>query len=214
MVGERRCKCLTWGRLPQAFVFLSIFTILTVQVAVGRSTTKATPKHLPSTAAPELMEATPDVVSFVNVPVGDTYTQTVRLTNRGEGTLQIKKITASSPDFRITGILLPVVVAHGTSESFTIAFRGKAEGLAEGQISILTSSSDAPLVLRVKTSTSTSISTTSSNSTGPSIWGQAARFSWYVTTEHCLSATHPHWRRSAGNFPNSPQQGGRPTCGS
>jgi hypothetical protein len=156
MVGERRCNCLIWGRLSKAFVFLSVFTVLTVQAAVGHSTTKAAPKHLPSTAAPELMEATPDVVSFVNVPVGDTYTQTVRLTNRGEGTLQIKKITASSPDFRITGILLPVVVAHGTSESFTIAFRGKAEGLAEGRISVLMSSSDAPLVLKVKASTSAS----------------------------------------------------------
>jgi hypothetical protein len=98
------------------------------------------------------MEVTPEAVSFVDVPVGDTYTQTVRVTNVNEGTLQIKKITTSSPDFQITGILLPVVVAHGTSQSFTISYKAKAEGRAEGQISILTNSGDAPLVLGVKAS--------------------------------------------------------------
>ncbi|HXN51142.1 MAG TPA: choice-of-anchor D domain-containing protein [Candidatus Acidoferrum sp.] len=98
------------------------------------------------------MEVTPDAVSFVDVPVGETYTQTVRITNISEGTLQIKGITASSTDFRVTGILLPVVVARGTSESFTIAYRAKAEGGTGGEIRIVTSSGDAPLVLRVRAS--------------------------------------------------------------
>jgi hypothetical protein len=106
----------------------------------------------PAALASPLMEVTPEAVSFVDVPVGDTYTQTVRVTNVNEGTLQIKKITTSSPDFQITGILLPVVVAHGTSQSFTISYKAKAEGRAEGQISILTNSGDAPLVLGVKAS--------------------------------------------------------------
>jgi hypothetical protein len=100
-----------------------------------------------------LVEFTPDAVTFQDVPVGDTYTQHVRLTNIGENTLQIRKITASNANFQITGILLPVVVAHGTSESFTISFRSKAEGRADGQIAIFTNSSDAPVVLTVRAST-------------------------------------------------------------
>jgi hypothetical protein len=54
------------------------------------------------------MEAAPDAVNFVNVPVGETYTQTVRITNISQGTFQIKRIETSSADFRVTGILLPV----------------------------------------------------------------------------------------------------------
>jgi hypothetical protein len=92
-------------------------------------------------------------VTFQDVPVGDTYSQTVRITNLGEGTLQIKKISTSSADLQITGILLPVVVAHGTSESFTISFRPKGESRKDGEISIFTSSGDAPAVLTVRTST-------------------------------------------------------------
>jgi hypothetical protein len=99
------------------------------------------------------MEVTPDAVAFQDVPVGETYTQTIRVTNLGESTLQIKKISASNADFQITGILLPVIVAHGTSESFTVSFRPKGEGRKDGQISIFTDSTDAPMVLTVRAST-------------------------------------------------------------
>jgi len=57
----------------------------------------------------------------------------VRITNLAEGTLQIRKISTSNTDFQVTGILLPVVVAHGTSENFTISFRpkGRAAGTSD-----------------------------------------------------------------------------------
>jgi hypothetical protein len=97
---------------------------------------------------------TPEAVSFVNVPVGDAYTQTVRITNVGENTLQITKIITPNADFRISGILLPVVVAHGTSETFTVAYRARAEGRTEGKISLVTSLGDDPVVLSVKASAS------------------------------------------------------------
>ena len=150
MVGRYFCKCLNCNGLRTASLILS-FSLFAIQVGVGHAATNGGAKAEPAPAA-ALMEITPDAVSFVDVPVGDTYTQTVRITNVGEDTLQIKKITASSADFRVTGILLPVVIAHGTNESFTISYRAKAEGRAEGLISIFTNADDAPLVLRVKAS--------------------------------------------------------------
>jgi hypothetical protein len=99
-------------------------------------------------AAPSAVEVTPNAVRFVDVPVGDTYTQTVTITNANEGTLQIKKITASRGDFQITGIILPVVVAHGTSQSFTISYRAETEGRTEGEVSVLTNAGD-PLVIPI-----------------------------------------------------------------
>jgi hypothetical protein len=74
----------------------------------------------------------------------------VTITNANEGTLQIKKITASRTDFQITGIILPVVLAHGTSQSFTISYRANTEGRTEGEVSILTNSGDVPVVIPVK----------------------------------------------------------------
>src|SRR5258706_4065593 len=152
MVGTHFCKCLNFSSLRRRLLILSGFSLFAIQVSVGRTARNDTAKAGAAAAASPLMEITPDAVSFVDVPVGDTYTQTVTITNANEGTLQIKGITASSADFRITGILLPVVVAHGTSHIFTISYQAKAEGRAEGQISILTNSGNQPLVIPVKAS--------------------------------------------------------------
>jgi len=151
MVGMYFCKCINFSNLRRSLLILSGFMLFAVQ-ANGHSSPNGTAKPQRAAPASPLMEVTPSTVSFVDVPVGDTYTQTVRITNVNEGTLQIRQITASSPNFRITGILLPVVVAHGTSQSFTISYQAKTEGRTEGQISILTNSGDAPLVLGVKAS--------------------------------------------------------------
>jgi Abnormal spindle-like microcephaly-assoc'd, ASPM-SPD-2-Hydin len=99
---------------------------------------------------PALVEALPDAIRFVDVPVGETYTQAVRITNVSEGVLQITKITVSNPDFEVNGIMLPVVVAPGTSDSFTISYRATSEGRKEGEIGIVTSTGDTVLVLSAR----------------------------------------------------------------
>ena len=152
MVGTCLSKCLQFKSLSKIALAALAFVLFACQAAaspsVGTTTTEAGP-----TGAPEgLVEFTPEVVTFQDVPMGDAYTQTVRITNVGEGTLQIKKISTSNANFQITGILLPVVVAHGTSESFTVSFRAKGQGRKDGQISVFTSSGDVPVVLTVRTS--------------------------------------------------------------
>ena len=104
------------------------------------------------TAGPTLMQVTPESVSFLDVPAGETYTQTVRITNVSEGTFQIKRITASSAEFGITGIMLPVVVAPGMSETFTISYMAVPETHADAQLRIVTSAGDMPLALKGKAS--------------------------------------------------------------
>src|ERR1700724_1780313 len=154
MVGSlRRCvplRSLAGMGLAVIGIFLAS-TLRPVGVwACGGSSPRAEASRIP----PASVEITPDAVSFVDVPAGETYSQTVRIRNISENTFQIKEIAASSADFSITGILLPVVVAPGTNETFTISYRGaRAEARVEGQISILTSSGDTPIVLQVRTST-------------------------------------------------------------
>src|SRR6266576_4509633 len=117
MVGTRFSKCLQRKSLSK----------IVLAVSAGRGVAKGTTPAASAPKSERLVEFTPDVVTFQNVPVGDTYTQAVRITNLAEGTLQIRKISTSNADFQVTGILLPVVVAHGTSENFTISFRPKGE---------------------------------------------------------------------------------------
>src|ERR1700704_6578068 len=112
MVGTRLSKCLQRKSLSGAVLALSAFSLFAGQVAVGRGVAKGTAAAASAPKSERLVEFTPDVVTFQNVPVGDTYTQAVRITNLAEGTLQIRKISTSNADFQVTGILLPVVVAH------------------------------------------------------------------------------------------------------
>ena len=153
MAGTRFSKCLQCKSLAKVLLLGLVLSSFVGQLAAGRSVTKGTTAAGPVAPPEAMVEFTPDAVTFQDVPVGDTYSQTVRITNLGEGTLQIKKISTSSADLQITGILLPVVVAHGTSERFTISFRPKGESHKDGEVSIFTSSADAPVVLMVRTST-------------------------------------------------------------
>lgn len=142
MVGKSVRKCLLLCALGSVGNPLAL--------AAGASTESS--KQSLGAEAPLQVEAAPEQVQFLDVPLGDTYTQAVRLTNVGETTLQIKKIIASSQDFQISGVMLPVVVAHGTSESFTIAYRAKTLGRINGEICIFTNLREAPLVVQVKAS--------------------------------------------------------------
>lgn len=152
MVGTRSCKCGNFPGLRRFLLILAGASLFAAQASVGQSTRSAVANTEPTHTAPTATEVTPNAVSFVDVPVGDTYTQTVTIANQNESVLQIKKITASRDDFTITGIILPVVVAHGTSQSFTVSYRAQAEGRTAGEISILTNSGDLPLVIPVKAS--------------------------------------------------------------
>lgn len=108
----------------------------------------------PESASPAsaAVVATPESVSIINVPVGDTYTQEVRLLNAGEATLQIKRITVLNADVQVTGVMVPVVVAHGTSQTFTISYRPKAEESIDGEVRVYTDADEAPFVVKVRAS--------------------------------------------------------------
>jgi Abnormal spindle-like microcephaly-assoc'd, ASPM-SPD-2-Hydin len=144
--------CVHSKRAAGVILVLSAILLVAVPAASRVSQTgyrtRTEPAH---SAGANLMQVTPDAVSFVDVPAGDTYTQTVRITNTSEGTFQIKRITASRADFLITDVILPVVVAPGTSETFTVSYRARA-ARAEAQIRIVTSSSETPFVLNVRAS--------------------------------------------------------------
>ena len=149
MVGKSLSKCLyVLGLMPCALLVPDGRGSVT-STAVGTNSSK-------SGALVAALEATPEAIRFEAVPVGETYTQAVRITNFGVDTVQITKISASNANFEITGIFLPVVIAHGTSESFTISYRPKSERPTEGQVRVFTSIGDEPLVVRVRASTGAS----------------------------------------------------------
>jgi Abnormal spindle-like microcephaly-assoc'd, ASPM-SPD-2-Hydin/Transmembrane protein 131-like N-terminal len=152
MVGRISCKSVHSGGLRGKLLFLAAVSLVANRAGIAHGGPTAPEKTERAPAGSPLMLMTPDAVTFADVPVGDTYSQTVRVTNAGEETIQIREIRSSNAAFRVSGIMLPVVVAHGTSESFTIVYKAKAEGQTKGQIAILTGPGNAPVLLNVRAS--------------------------------------------------------------
>ena len=152
MVGRTLCKCGRSSRFVLKSLILIGVSVFVIPPGITYGETQPPAKSQPAPLSAPLVVMTPEAVKFSDVPVGDTYTQTVRITNVAENTLLIKEIKSSRPEFRVVGIFLPVVVAHGTSESFTIAYRATSERQVDGQISILTNAGSEPVVLSVKAS--------------------------------------------------------------
>src|SRR4051812_6707371 len=104
------------------------------------------------TAEPVVVEATPASVAFVDVPVGDTYTQTVRLRNVSRGSVTVTKIAGSTAEVGISRVVLPMALEAGSSAMFTVSYKPRTAGSKTGTISVMTSASTTPWLLDVKAS--------------------------------------------------------------
>jgi hypothetical protein len=76
----------------------------------------------------------PSSLSFSNVTVGQSSTQSVALTNNGTAPLQIKSATVTGAGFSITGMVLPLTIPAGQGTSFTVQFGPTSAGTASGSL--------------------------------------------------------------------------------
>lgn len=89
---------------------------------------------------PATLSANPTSLTFTNVPVGQSSTQTEIVQNTGGSSAQISGVTASGAGFSVTGILLPVTLPAGQSVSFNVTYTPQSAGNSSGSVSV---SSDA-----------------------------------------------------------------------
>jgi hypothetical protein len=107
------------------------------------------PANLPlsgtGTAAPTAtLTANPASLSFGNVTVGSSGTQSISLSNTGNANLTISSIAPSGSGFSGSGITLPLTLTPGQSASYTAQFAPTAAGSASGQVSFVSSASNSP----------------------------------------------------------------------
>ena len=99
-----------------------------------------------SESAPAISVA-PSAVSFGNLTVKSSATQTVKISNTGSADLSISQATLSGTGYSMSGLSAPVTVAAGASKSFTVTFQPTATGVASGSISIMSNASPSPLTV-------------------------------------------------------------------
>ena len=87
---------------------------------------------LPSIA----MEVTPNPIDFGSVVVGSSASQTLKVSNSGQGKFTLTKVSASGPGFTVSGLSAPQTLASGQSVSLTVVFKPTAAGQESGNISV------------------------------------------------------------------------------
>jgi ASPM-SPD-2-Hydin domain-containing protein/HYDIN/CFA65/VesB family protein/immunoglobulin I-set domain protein len=91
-----------------------------------------------------LISASPSSLSFGNVSLGTTSTQSVALSNNGSSSVRISAVNASGTGFSVSGISLPATLAAGQSASLTIAFLPYSAGSVTGTLSVMSNATNSP----------------------------------------------------------------------
>jgi len=135
--------------------------------------------------------ATPASVSLGNVQVGTNQTQQVTITNSGGTIVTISQATTIGTGFSASGLALPLALAAGQSQSFTVTFAPQVAGTVSGSISLASDATNPTLSIllsatavtpgslvsnpsslsfgNVQTGTSQTLSATLTNSGGTSV---------------------------------------------
>jgi hypothetical protein len=80
--------------------------------------------------------ASPLSLSFGSVQVGNQQTLSETLTNSGGTSLNVTQVTAAGTGFTVSGPSLPLMLASGQSQAFSVTFTPQTAGTANGNLAI------------------------------------------------------------------------------
>src|SRR3954469_9443453 len=131
----------------QSFTFTVLFSPQSAGPVTG-SFTGLNPKNYTNVSIPLSATGTangqltvsPASVSFGNVTVGTTSSQTGKLTAVGTS-VTITSASSSSAEFSVSGLSLPVTIAAGQSVPYSVTFKPQSSGTASGTLSFASKAS-------------------------------------------------------------------------
>jgi hypothetical protein len=102
---------------------------------------------LSGTAVKGRLSATPPSASLGKVAIGETNSQTIRLSNTGNSSVIISRVNVSGSSFKIAGLNTPIVIASGKSATFNAVFTPTAPGNMTGLVSLVSDAPNSPLAI-------------------------------------------------------------------
>ena len=151
-----------WRRLSLA---LSVVLLGTVSlVSCGGSGSNSSGSATGGGSGQAQLSTSPSSISFGNVVIGSTNSQPITVTNTGNASLLITRVTISGSGFTMTSVPTPVTLAVGQSSVATVTFNPQAPGNVTGSISLV---SDAPTSPATISLSGTGLASTSQISASP-----------------------------------------------
>src|SRR5271170_7872312 len=93
------------------------------------------------------LSATLASASLGKVVIGENNSQTIRLSNTGDGSVTISRVSVSGTGFKIAGLTVPAVIASGKSAVFNVVFAPTSPGSMTGSVSLVSDAPNSPLTI-------------------------------------------------------------------
>jgi nitrogen fixation protein FixH len=114
-------------------VLLAFATMLGCQ---GLSSSNKSSPLSPNDPKPGQLTVAPTSVSFGIVEVGNNQSKPATMTNSGGSSLTVTKVTPTGAGFSVSGVSLPLTLASGQSQGFTVVFTPASAGTITGNLAI------------------------------------------------------------------------------
>lgn len=111
---------------------------------VSNAPSSPTVISLSGTGMTGLLTVNPASLTFGDVTLGSSPTQSVTLTNTGNQSLTITQDTLSNPAFSLTGMALPLTLTTGQSKAVTVQFTPTAAGRISDVLSLVSNTVHSP----------------------------------------------------------------------
>lgn len=190
---------LNYMRLPQSIsqsFSTRVFIILIISVALFA---------LPASAGASKQQLTcaPCSLRFGTVPIGQTETEIVVLTNGGSTSVTVSAASLAGTGFSLSNVSLPLVIAAGQSVSLNVTFSPTATGWTGGKGTITSNASNRQLMLELGGSGTTSdslVASPASVSFGQIAVGSSSTVPVVLTNTRSWSVKITSWQATGNGF--------------
>jgi hypothetical protein len=114
---------------------------------VSTATNSPAAVSLSGTGVQPQITVIPSSITFGNVTVGVTNTQTLTIRNPGTATLSVTQASLAGTGFSTSGLALPLSVPPGGSASFNVGFAPASASTFSGSITLISNTPNSPLVV-------------------------------------------------------------------
>jgi hypothetical protein len=98
-------------------------------------------------AAAALLTANTSSLSFGNVALGRSSTLSVTLTNAGNSTVTVSKVSVSSPRYSVSGVSSGLILAPGQSATLDATFTPAATGNLSASVTVASNATNSPAII-------------------------------------------------------------------
>ena len=93
------------------------------------------------------LTVTPASLSFGSITTGTSTTQSVTVTNSGNGSVTLSQISENGAGFSVAGIMVPLTLAAGQATSFNVTFDPASAGNLSGSVTVTSNAANSPQAL-------------------------------------------------------------------